>query len=197
MRSYHPYDPFIPSHADKLIIGTIPPARFCQSQATLKSRDVPFYYGSSDNQFWPLIGQVFQQSFLYDNSAQAVEQRKSFLAKKGVGITDIIQSCDREEEGASDDQLKNIACKEIKSLLRANTSIKTLIYTSEYVKRLMYKMYRIQHKSSGMDPKIKFLQWDAQLYEVRILFSPSRNALRNMGLHGKEKRLTQYQKFLQ
>ena len=119
MRSYHPYTPFIPPRPDKLIIGTIPPARFYQTAGTLKLRDVQFYYGSSDNQFWPIVEQAFQQQFLYDydNTLQAVEQRQSFLAQSNIGITDLIESCDRENGAAADDSLKNIRNKDIKALL--------------------------------------------------------------------------------
>ena len=97
MRSYHPYTPFIPPRPDKLIIGTIPPARFYQTAGTLKLRDVQFYY--------------------YDNTLQAVEQRQSFLAQSNIGITDLIESCDRENGAAADDSLKDIRNKDIKALM--------------------------------------------------------------------------------
>ena len=51
--SIHPYREYIPENASKLIIGTIPPFRFCVSgEKRLYPRDVDFYYGSRDNGFW-------------------------------------------------------------------------------------------------------------------------------------------------
>lgn len=42
----HPYPPFIPDNATRLIVGTLPPPRFSLGQ--LKPDDVKFCYGSRD-----------------------------------------------------------------------------------------------------------------------------------------------------
>lgn len=53
----HPYLPLIPECAKCLIVGTIPPHRFCKDMQTaqqygkLSQNDVDWYYGSEDNQF--------------------------------------------------------------------------------------------------------------------------------------------------
>ena len=44
----HPYEPFIPENATKLIVGTLPPPRFTTGE--LKEGDVNFCYGSRDGQ---------------------------------------------------------------------------------------------------------------------------------------------------
>ena len=51
----HPFPPFVPTNATKLIIGSIPPQRFCNQKEngiSLYPDDVNFYYGSRDNSFW-------------------------------------------------------------------------------------------------------------------------------------------------
>ena len=47
--STHPYEPYIPDNATKLIIGSIPPQRFCIKHSIIDNDDVKFYYGSKDN----------------------------------------------------------------------------------------------------------------------------------------------------
>lgn len=97
----HPYEPFIPEKATKLIIGSIPPQRFCnyadKAENALLEDDVDFYYGSRDNSFWQLLGEVFGVEFERANTQTAIEQRKSFLTKNGFGITDLVDICSRIE----------------------------------------------------------------------------------------------------
>ena len=53
----HPYSPFIPEKANKLIVGTIPPPRF--SSGNLFAEDVDFCYGSKYGLLWPILNKVF------------------------------------------------------------------------------------------------------------------------------------------
>ena len=51
-RSRHPYQPFVPENATKLIIGSIPPFRFCEaSNRKLYSDDVDFTMGHMTTAF--------------------------------------------------------------------------------------------------------------------------------------------------
>jgi G:T/U-mismatch repair DNA glycosylase len=97
--SKHPFEPFIPAHANRLIIGTIPPPRFCEQENFIvddeSDSDVNFYYGSRDNYFWPIVGDVFNHVFDYKKLKSSIDQRKTFLEEYGIGITDIVDSCVR------------------------------------------------------------------------------------------------------
>ncbi|MBD5164574.1 hypothetical protein [Helicobacter sp.] len=60
--SIHPYKPHICQGATKLIIGTIPPYRFCTNGIKkLDDGDIDFYYGSRDNYFWDLMSEITNQ----------------------------------------------------------------------------------------------------------------------------------------
>jgi hypoxanthine-DNA glycosylase len=194
MINRHPFEPFIPKNATKLIIGTIPPPRFCLPNQNLSENDVNFYYGSADNHFWCLIGKIFKIDFVKENTSEAVKQRKSFLKKHDMGITDIIDSCKRKNNSASDNKLKDIEYKNIKSLLSKNKNIKTLIYTSERVKRCMNDIYESRHSIYKKDRKSQTLNINGKNYKVHILYSPSRQALKNMGKNGQKRRRDQYKK---
>ena len=93
MISKHPFEPFIPKEATKLIIGTIPPQRFCIPDGKLEKEDVKFYYGSKDNYFWEIMGIVFKRTFTFENTLKSIEERKSFLTEISIGITDMVESC--------------------------------------------------------------------------------------------------------
>lgn len=59
----HPYGPFIPDGARKLIVGTLPPPRF--TQGLLREGDVDFCYGSRDGQLWPILDRIFHLNLDY------------------------------------------------------------------------------------------------------------------------------------
>lgn len=195
----HPFPPFVPTNATKLIIGSIPPQRFCNQKEngiSLYPDDVNFYYGSRDNSFWFLIGQVFNISFEMTNTENAITQRKQFLTDNFIGITDVVDKCSRLNDSAEDKNLQKIEYKKLGQLLMDNPQIDTLIYTSDFVKQQVNKIFNIYHSSSGntkKEFKVKILD---KPYCVKVLYSPSPNGLRNMGKDGKQRRQKQYQEFL-
>lgn len=192
MKDIHPFEPFLNNKTNKLIIGTIPPHRYCIQPQELHSSDVNFYYGSRDNYFWDIIGQIFNKQFENVNTKEAIEQRKGFLEEINTGITDIIDSCERENESASDNKLKNIKYKDLKTLLDKNKQIETLIYTSEFVKRCINEYFNTYHVINKNNNKKQILKIINRTFDVHILYSPSPQALRNMGKNGHENRLKQY-----
>jgi G:T/U-mismatch repair DNA glycosylase len=197
MNTKHPYDPFIPDGASRLIIGTIPPARFCmEGTKSLFETDVDFYYGSKDNAFWGLVAEVFGVQLEKSNTQAAIEQRKSILTAHGIGITDIISECTRENQSASDDKLKVITRKDLGKLLFDHPSISTLIYTSEFVKKEINQHFGGYHLIDKENKKKQSININGKMYQVRILFSPSPNGLRNLGVEGSKKRLNQWRDFL-
>ena len=75
----HPYKPFIQHDTTKLIVGTLPPPRF--STGDLLEKDVNFCYGSYYNSLWIFIDKIHDLNLRYDNSNEAIEERKTFLIK--------------------------------------------------------------------------------------------------------------------
>jgi hypothetical protein len=69
---FHPFKPFIQKDTSKIIVGTLPPPRFCTNE--LKAKDVNFCYGSCDGLLWPAIEKIFNQSWKYNNSEQAIKE---------------------------------------------------------------------------------------------------------------------------
>ena len=94
-KEIHPFEPFIEDDATKLIIGTIPPPRF--ARAELENDDVNFYYGSRDNQFWDIIGQISNIDFKKENSDNEIQKRKQFLREQKIGICDIVSKTRRKK----------------------------------------------------------------------------------------------------
>ncbi|RZN79059.1 MAG: uracil-DNA glycosylase family protein [Winogradskyella sp.] len=123
----HPYEPFIPENATKLIVGTLPPPRF--STGDLLEKDVDFCYGSYYNSLWKKIEIIHNLNLRYDNSQEAVEQRKQFLITHNIGVCDIVASAEREKIDASDLGMQNIKLRDVIAYLYKHPKIKMLLFT--------------------------------------------------------------------
>lgn len=123
----HPYEPFIPENATKLIVGTLPPPRFTIGE--LKVDDVDFCYGSRDGLLWPVLDKLFDLGLKFENTNEAIEQRKRFLINRGIGICDVVQSSHRDKIDASDLGMQNVRLRNMTEILRKHPKIDTLLFT--------------------------------------------------------------------
>lgn len=126
---YHPYNPILCKDTKYLIVGTLPPPRFCTKE--LKPKDVDFCYGSKDNLLWQIFNQIFSLNLLFENSNRAIEQRVDFLQNQKIGICDIVDSCYREKIDASDSGMSNIKLRDILKYLFEYKNIDTILFTGK------------------------------------------------------------------
>ena len=186
-KHYHPYEPYIRNDTAKLIMGTLPPPRFCKKE--LKPEDVDFPYGSCDNLLWKAIDKIFNLDFLYDNSENAVEQRKSFLKENKTGICDIVDHCFREKIDASDLGMKNVVLRDILRYIKNYPNIDTIIFTGGYCKnspeyflRQILKQHKIKYENiSNEVPKVHQFTFENRTIKTISLTSPSNTANRSIG----------------
>ncbi|PKQ43631.1 uracil-DNA glycosylase family protein [Confluentibacter flavum] len=144
----HPYKPFIHETTTKLIVGTLPPPRF--SIGDLLEKDVDFCYGSYYNSLWMFIDNIHNLNLRYDNSEEAVEQRKQFLIQHNIGICDMVESCEREKIDASDLGMKNIQLRNLVGYLQQFPNIDTLLFTGGNSKNGPEYFFRKHIKDYGM-----------------------------------------------
>lgn len=145
----HPYQPFIQPDTKTLIVGTLPPPRF--STGDLLEKDVDFCYGSYYNSLWLYIDKIHNLNLRYDNSQEAIDQRKQFLVAHQIGVCDIVESAEREKIDASDLGMKNIVLRDVISYIRKFPNIDTILFTGgnskngpEYFFRKHIKSYKLK-----------------------------------------------------
>lgn len=212
----HPYPPFIPKNATKLIVGTLPPPRF--SVGLLKKGDVNFCYGSINGLLWKVIDSIFNLNLVFENSERAINQRKEFLINHKIGICDIVESCYRQKMDASDLGMTTIKLRNILYYIQINKKVKTLLLTGgnskngpEYHLRKLLKKHNIAFiNSSKATPKEHYFYFDNRKIKVISLIAPSGSANRAIGSNLEYKllkkqnpnfntfdfRVLQYQKYL-
>ncbi|MDN3665878.1 uracil-DNA glycosylase family protein [Algibacter miyuki] len=145
----HPYQPFINEDTTKLIVGTLPPPRF--STGKLLEKDVDFCYGSYYNSLWLYIDKIHNLNLRFDNSQEAIAERKAFFIQHKIGVCDIVNSCERDKIDASDLGMKNIELRDIIGYLKQYPNIDTLLFTGgnskngpEYFFRKHIKNYNLK-----------------------------------------------------
>ena len=141
----HPYPPFIKPDTKKLIVGTLPPPRF--STGNLFEKDVDFCYGSYHNSLWYKIDKIHNLNLRYDNSEEAVKQRKQFLIKNKIGVCDIVESAEREKIDASDLGMQNIKLRDVIGYLKDYPNINTILFTGGKSKNGPEYFFRKQLKT--------------------------------------------------
>lgn len=184
---FHPYKPILDKNTKFLIVGTLPPPRFCQKN--LKIKDVYFPYGSQDNLLWQVIDKIFNLSLLFDNSQEAIKQREEFILKNKIGICDIVESCTRTKLDASDATMQDIVLRDILGYLKSYKKIDTLIFTGgnsknspEYFLKKILKQNNIKIAliDKNLPKKHKFI-FDNRVFTTISLTSPSNAANKSIG----------------
>ncbi len=144
----HPYQPFIKKDTKKLIVGTLPPPRF--SLGALLDKDVNFCYGSCYNSLWLYIDKIHNLNLRYDNSQEAIDERKLFLIKHKIGVCDIVASAERKAIDASDLGMQNIKLRDIVKCLKQFPNIETLIFIGGNSKNGPEYFFRKHLKTYGL-----------------------------------------------
>lgn len=193
---FHPFEPFLNENTTKVIIGTLPPPRFCNTN--YKKEDVLFCYGSADNLLWKALDKIYNLDLLFDNSKKAVIQRKKFLLNNKIGICDIVDSCYRQKIDASDLGMSQVKLRDILGFILVYKNINTLIFTGgnskngpEYFLRQILKKEKIKYELISNDiPKKHQFTFDNRVIKTISLTSPSNAANRSIGANSyyKEKK---------
>lgn len=185
----HPYPPFIPKGATKLIVGTLPPPRF--TTGDLKPRDIDFCYGSRDGQLWIILGEIFGVEWDWEDMDHAVEQRIQLLNEHKIGICDMVEVAYRKKIDASDIGIKKPEFRPIIPILKKNKDVKMLLFTGgnskngpEYMFRQYLKDFpEIKLKPVRKDkvPRIYSFQLGKREIQTVSLTAPSGAANRAVG----------------
>ena len=183
----HPYAIFIPEGTRRVVVGTLPPPRF--SFGELREKDVDFCYGSCDGLLWRILAEIFDVSFRYDNSLEAVRERQDFLRTRRLGICDIVESCRRDKNGASDLGMQDIRLRDIVQQIRLHPSIDTLLFTGgntkngpEYLFRRLLRSYGLQLRCIvDRTPRVHTFAVAERVITTVSLTSPSSAANKAIG----------------
>ncbi|UGU17000.1 uracil-DNA glycosylase family protein [Sinomicrobium kalidii] len=173
----HPFPPFIPEGATRLIVGTLPPPRF--STGKLKKGDVEFCYGSIDGQLWTILDRIFDLDLKFETTPEAVAQRKAFLREQKIGICDIVESCEREKIDASDLGMLNVKYRDLIGYLKEHPEVHTLLFTGGNSKNGPEYFFRRHLKTHNM--KLEVISDEVpRIHRFTLPHSANGRAIRNI-----------------
>ncbi len=179
----HPYRPFVPEGAGKLVLGSIPPWRFTFADSpaenrlkALKDGDIDFYYGSRSNRFWMIFSAVFKAGKL-----DSAEKIKVLLRREKIAMSDVVHRCRRiPARSALDQNLRDIQFNHgLREILAKNKSIKEILFTSSFVERIFYRSFSAAAEKD-ISRKCFILPDDGRRIRTAVLYSPSNMALRGI-----------------
>ena len=119
----HPFEPFLPQNTKVLMFGYFPTPK--------ENRTMDFYYSSSTNEMWEMLGAIFfndEKHFIKPASKKVYYQSKivEFLREKGIGLYDVVTIAHRKEKGAADKKNPCVQATDIKALLEFVPDCKAL-----------------------------------------------------------------------
>lgn len=121
----HPLEPFLPSNAKVLFLGSFPPPQ--------KRWSMHFYYPNFINDFWRITGLIFFGEKEYFIRGKAFDQDRviAFCNKQGLAFYDTAESVVRLRENASDNFLQVVKPTDVAGLLLRMPECKTVVITGQ------------------------------------------------------------------
>jgi G:T/U-mismatch repair DNA glycosylase len=119
----HPWPPFIPPGANKLILGTFP-------TAVRNRKGCEFYYPNPNNDFWKVIFKVAGRELKDFIDHDPVIIRKQVLTELKLGIADMGKRILRHRDSSSDGSIFPIQFTDVFLLLEQQPDIQKVIITS-------------------------------------------------------------------
>ncbi len=121
----HPFDPIINQNSQLLILGTFP---------SLDSFKYQFYYAHKRNQFWKILGEIFE------DSSKSDEEKIQMLLHHHIALWDIVKSCERKN--SADSNLKNCIPHDIPTLLHDYPAIKKILFTGKKAQQIYLSYFK-------------------------------------------------------
>ena len=158
----HPLEPFLPSHAKLLMVGSFPPQK--------KRWSMDFYYPNLQNDMWRILGIIFfdnKEHFLLPHKkAFCKEEIINFLTTKGIALYDAATSIRRLRDNASDKYLEVIEPTDIPLLLRQLPQCKAIVTTGQKATDILCTQFNIEEPAVGKSKVFTFRDKQVNLYRM-------------------------------
>ncbi len=194
----HPFEPWLPSNAKLLMLGTFPPSekRWC----------MPWYYPNFQNDMWRIFGIVYFGDKMHFVDAERKTYRldaiQKFLREKGVAIYDTAQRVIRTKNTASDKDLQIVQPSDLDGMLRQLPECKAVLTAGQLATKVFCEHFGIKlgGKASGISSAKAALEMGGYIefpFEgrtLRLYRMPSSSRAYPMAV---EKKAIYYQKMLE
>lgn len=158
----HPLEPFLPSNARLLMLGSFPPQK--------KRWSIDFFYPNLINDMWRIMGYLFFKDKNYFVDLEGKRFRKElivdFLNEKGIALYDTACAVRRLQDNASDKFLDVVEITDVGLLLRQIPQCRAVVTTGQKATDTLLKMFSIQEPSIGTFSDFIFEDRHMRLYRM-------------------------------
>ena len=158
----HSLEPFLPSNATLLMLGSFPPQR--------KRWSMDFFYPNLQNDMWRIFGLLFfhdkEHFLLPGKKAFHKEALVEFLTDKGIALYDTATSVRRLQDNASDKFLEVIEPTDIRLLLKQLPHCKAIVTTGQKATDIIRSQIEVKEPAVGKSCPFEFEDRSLLLYRM-------------------------------
>lgn len=158
----HPLEPFLPTNAKLLMLGSFPPQK--------KRWSMDFFYPNLQNDMWRIFGLIFfddKDRFLFpDKKAFDKERLIEFLTEKGIALYDTASSVRRLQDNASDKFLEVVEPTDIRLLLKQLPQCKAIVTTGQKATDIIRSQIDVEEPKVGESRPFEFEDRTLRLYRM-------------------------------
>ena len=158
----HPLEPFLPSNATLLMLGSFPPQK--------KRWSMDFFYPNLQNDMWRIFGILFfndkDHFLLPGKKAFNKNYLVEFLTEKGIALYDTATAIRRLQDNASDKFLEVIEPTDIRLLLKQLPQCQAIVTTGQKATDIIRSQIEVNEPSVGQSCPFEFEDRILQLYRM-------------------------------
>ena len=158
----HPLEPFLPSNATLLMLGSFPPQK--------KRWSMDFFYPNLQNDMWRIFGFLFfndkDHFLLPGKKAFNKDYLVEFLTEKGIALYDTATAIRRLQDNASDKFLEVIEPTDIRLLLKQLPQCQAIVTTGQKATDIIRNQIEVNEPSVGQNCPFEFEDRILQLYRM-------------------------------
>ena len=158
----HPLEPFLPSNATLLMLGSFPPQK--------KRWSMDFFYPNLQNDMWRIFGFLFfndkDHFLLPGKKAFNKDYLVEFLSEKGIALYDTATAIRRLQDNASDKFLEVIEPTDIRLLLKQLPQCQAIVTTGQKATDIIRSQIEVNEPSVGQSCPFEFEDRILQLYRM-------------------------------
>ncbi len=158
----HPLEPFLPTNARLLMLGSFPPQR--------KRWSMNFFYPNLQNDMWRIVGFIFfgdkEHFLLPDRKAFDRERIIAFLNGKGIALYDTATAVRRLQDNASDKFLEVVEPTDIRLLLKQLPLCRAIVTTGQKATDILREQIEVAEPSVGTSSPFEWEDREMRLYRM-------------------------------
>lgn len=158
----HPLEPFLPSNAALLMLGSFPPQQ--------KRWSMDFFYPNLQNDMWRIFGLIFFENkdhfLLPHKKAFDKEGIISFLQEKGIALYDTASAVRRLQDNASDKFLEIVEPTDIGLLLKQLPRCQAIVTTGQKATDTLRMQLHASEPPVGAKTRFEYEDRQLSLYRM-------------------------------